>query len=270
VTERIWYGYVDYTDDGRPFYVGKGLDKRVRVVDRNEKHARVSNKHGRTRVVEFCSKDEQAVLDWEVLTCAASGTYESRRDGIGCNFTKCGEGTSGHIPTQETRDRMSKSRLGRRCSPETRAKLSIAFKGRKLSQEQVANLVASNTGLRRTPEQLARMSAAHTGKKQNPESRAKKAVALRGRRHSPERLANIAEGKRRGKKPVITESSRAGMSAATKGKPKSPEQRAKISASNRRTKLLRRLAVTGALHTAEVLEQEAVGGGMPVCGCGRK
>src|ERR1022692_2828674 len=93
---KIFYGYVDYTDDGRPFYVGKGDTRRVSEPRRNVKHWRVSKKHGQTRVIELASKDEGAVFEWEIATIARHGTYESRHSGIGCNFTEGGEGPSGH------------------------------------------------------------------------------------------------------------------------------------------------------------------------------
>ncbi len=32
---KAWFVYVDYTDDGRPFYVGKGTERRMKNRELN-------------------------------------------------------------------------------------------------------------------------------------------------------------------------------------------------------------------------------------------
>lgn len=43
---KVWFVYVDYTDDERPFYVGKGTHKRLRIRERNSHWKNISHKHG--------------------------------------------------------------------------------------------------------------------------------------------------------------------------------------------------------------------------------
>ena len=44
-TEKKFFVYVDFRgDDGRPFYVGKGTERRVQDLQRNELHYRIKNK----------------------------------------------------------------------------------------------------------------------------------------------------------------------------------------------------------------------------------
>lgn len=109
----VFYGYVDYTSDGRPFYVGKGTESRIQNKKRNRKHASVSKKYGRKRVVEFASKNESAVFEWEVDTIRKLGTFKSH---LGCNFTEGGEGASGNHHGPKVR---------RRSRARTRAALAV-------------------------------------------------------------------------------------------------------------------------------------------------
>ena len=43
----MFYTYLDVTRDRRPFYVGKGTEKRVKdIAPRNRKHGGISAKYG--------------------------------------------------------------------------------------------------------------------------------------------------------------------------------------------------------------------------------
>jgi hypothetical protein len=87
----MFLGYVDWTTDGRPFYVGKGKEGRVRLLERrNPKHTAMRERHGHVRTVEFASSIETLVLRWEQETIAALSTL-SARGNIGCNMTAGGE-----------------------------------------------------------------------------------------------------------------------------------------------------------------------------------
>ena len=86
----------------------------------------------------------------------------------GYNLTDGGEGTSGHIVTEETRKKISEShkgKNGRICSKETKAKISMANKGRIVS-----------------PEVRAILSAKHKGKKLSDSTKAKMAKSKKNKR----------------------------------------------------------------------------------------
>jgi hypothetical protein len=125
------------------------------------------------------------------------------------NLTEGGEGALGHVPTKETRAKMSASQKGRSPSLETRAKLSAASKG-------------NTTFLGRTHsvEARAKMSAAKLGKRASPETRAKMSAAQKGNASFLGKTHSVE--------------TRARMSVAKKGHPVSLETRAKISAARRR------------------------------------
>ena len=105
----MFFVYVDRTGDGRPFYVGKGNARRARSRERNTKHAWISEQLGRTRTIELETEREQEALDYEIGLIAKYDTftteYALRTNDIRCNFTRGGEGLTGHKDTPETREK---------------------------------------------------------------------------------------------------------------------------------------------------------------------
>ena len=251
-----YYGYVDYTTDtGEPFYVGKGIWQRVRVVARNQKHTRVREKHGCQRVVEFASSIPQAVTDWEVETIAALGTCDSH---LGCNLTLGGEGNLGWKPREETR-----AKIAAAYSPERKARQAASNRARVWLPETIAYMRTINTGKRATAEIRAKMSAsskARTDRRSDKQratvarmnrervwtAEAKAKISAANRRRSPETLARMSikhfspEARARisaaQKGRQASAETRAKMSAASKGRPKSAETRARMSAAAKKRK----------------------------------
>lgn len=90
----MFHTYIDWTDDGRPFYVGMGDDARVARADRNIHHTRVSRKHGRRREVVISTENRQETVDLEIKLIAEHHTFvdDPLYNGIGCNYTPGGEG----------------------------------------------------------------------------------------------------------------------------------------------------------------------------------
>jgi group I intron endonuclease len=88
----------------------------------------------------------------------------------GYNLTDGGEGTSGFIPGQETRDKMSKSHVGLKMPESHSRKLSERNMGnkyslgKKMTVDNFNKLMAVHVGAKRTDEARQRMSEAHKGK----------------------------------------------------------------------------------------------------------
>lgn len=195
---KVFYGYVDYTLDGRPFYVGKGSKLRVGLKSRrNAKHGGISEKYGRIRVTEFASSIECAVLDWESETIAALGTL-AKSGNIGCNFTSGGDSptitdatrekmreawTRRGPVTDETRTKISLSRMGHRDSPDTIVKRSTSLRS------WYATHGHPSKGKSRPPESVAGMLATLTGRKMSEATKDKISASLKGRKVPPEVLA---------------------------------------------------------------------------------
>lgn len=157
-----YYIYIHCKPDGEPFYVGKGCCGRGhsrRSHDlkrsRNKHHRAIVEKYGANNIgifVFFC-KSEAEGLAAEIATIA-----QLRREGFHlANATNGGEGSSGLIPSAETRAKMSKARKGVRRKPETIAKMKAAgicfepgdcgFAGRKHTKEHLESLVGNKHAL---------------------------------------------------------------------------------------------------------------------------
>lgn len=86
--------YVDFTDDGRPFYVGQGTASRVRRIQRNVYHDRVAVKHGYRREVVLETPGRFEALNRELRLIAELHTFigDPCWNRIGTNLTSGGDG----------------------------------------------------------------------------------------------------------------------------------------------------------------------------------
>jgi hypothetical protein len=138
-----FYTYAYLREDKTPYYIGKGKENRSRV-----NCGRSIHKPSEDRILILKKNlTEEEAFKHEIYMIAVLG----RKDlgtGILRNRTNGGEGTSGRICTEETREKLKKLRhtietkkrlrdvnLGRIISPEHRAKISKALLGRKLTDE---------------------------------------------------------------------------------------------------------------------------------------
>lgn len=99
---------------------------------RNKKHTRTASKYGMRREVVFVTSIESMTLECERDLIAKMKTFKHEHS-FGCNFTRGGEGTSGHKQTAEARQKMSAWRMGRpghKHTDATRLKMSLSKKGR--------------------------------------------------------------------------------------------------------------------------------------------
>jgi hypothetical protein len=155
--DNIYYTYAYLREDGTPYYIGKGKEKRAFV------------KHGRGRIavppkgrILFLKRNltEAEAFKHEVYMIAVFG----RKDlgtGILRNFTDGGEGASN--PSEETRKKRGAAIKGIKRSEKTRRKMSLAMRGLKRSEEGRKNISESKKGTKASPETLKKMSEAHSG-----------------------------------------------------------------------------------------------------------
>ncbi|MDO8688543.1 MAG: NUMOD3 domain-containing DNA-binding protein [Dehalococcoidia bacterium] len=105
------------------------------------------------------------------------------------NLTEGGDGSLGHSP-----------------SPETRQRLSRAHRGQKLSPETIRKIVAARKGYVPSPETRAKIAEAVRTSFKASKQRLKVAASQVGKKRTPEQCANIRAGKLRvGIKPVSEE-----------------------------------------------------------------
>jgi len=144
----MYFVYAHYKSDdqnGLPFYIGKGKNKRDLSTYRNRFWKNIANKHGYIvkRVKDNLTEEQAWKLEKELIK-----SYGKLIDGTGClcNISDGGEGAAGTIHTQETKDKWSKIKKGKSLSIEHKLAISNGLKGRKHSAETKKKLSAAKQG----------------------------------------------------------------------------------------------------------------------------
>lgn len=120
------------------------------------------------------------------------------------NIAPPGEGMRGYKHTDEARERMRQSQLGKTQSEETKAKRAEKFKGNKYA-----------AGIKYTPERIEARAALHRGKPKSEEHKAKIAASIKGRKLSEEtRLKQSQAAIARHKRQPVSEETRKKLSEA--------------------------------------------------------
>lgn len=91
----MFHTYIDWTNDGRPFYIGMSDDNRInRLLGRNKHHTHIVHKHGQRRELVLSTNIRQETVDLEIKLIAEHHTFKDdpAYNGIGCNYTSGGEG----------------------------------------------------------------------------------------------------------------------------------------------------------------------------------
>ena len=213
-----YYTYAYLREDGTPYYIGKGRGKRA---FRREGRAVKTPPRDRILLLKTGLTEEEAFRH-EIYMIALYGRKD-KGTGILYNFTDGGEGTSGWVPSEETRrnigvsNRGNTSCVGRKLSDETKEKIRQGNRGKVLSKETREKMSEVRKGRKGKPlseEHKQKLLQINLGKKQSPETRQKRSKALMGNKNS--------EGKER------SASTRQKQSEALRGRPKSPEHKEKI------------------------------------------
>jgi hypothetical protein len=128
---KEYYTYAYLREDGTPYYIGKG--KRKRAYDDHKGYAFVPPKD-RILILKNNLTEEQAFRH-EIYMISIFGRKDSNT-GILRNRTNGGDGTSGAIFTEKTKDKMSKSKMGDKNH----------FYGKKHTQESISKMKESLRG----------------------------------------------------------------------------------------------------------------------------
>jgi hypothetical protein len=197
-----YYTYVYLREDGTPYYIGKGKGKRAY----NKSKGEVRPPKDKSKII-FLKQNltEEEAFKHEVYMIAVFG----RKDlgtGILHNKTNGGDGTSGWVPTEEWKKKLSEVNKGKLYSEEYKKKMSEILKGRIISEETKRKMSKP-----KTEETKRKMSKANKGAN-NPNY---------GKSHSEETKRKISEGMK-GRK--LSEETKIKMS-----KPKTEETKKKMS-----------------------------------------
>ena len=168
----MFYTYAHYTPQGRLFYIGKGQGKRAYAFYQRGSHwSNIVNKYGKPDVQILANWDtESEALNHEILLIDCFRELGHKL----CNKTIGGEGVSGLIHSEETRKKMSISRLGKighKLSDESKQKIRDANIGKKISEEVKKKISLAHKGkqyslgYRHTEESKIKISTASKGNK---------------------------------------------------------------------------------------------------------
>lgn len=121
------YAYLRY--DGTPYYIGKGKDKRAWKKNQKEKHIPPTNQ--KNIVILESNLTELGALALERRMIRWYGRKDNGT-GILRNLTDGGEGHSGFIKPEETKNKISKSMSGRKqyqMTDNIKKKISVSKTG---------------------------------------------------------------------------------------------------------------------------------------------
>jgi len=203
------YAYVD-PRNGVPFYIGKGRGRRDREHLTNSalrKRTPFYNKlrkllcEGVTPKVAHLADNlvERDAFALETFFILALGRRnDPTNSGPLCNLSNGGEGSAGHIPSEEARRkyaeaaRRNRNHTGHKHSEETkqrirearrkqvivfteeaRRRMSEARKGHRLSDATRKKLIATRTGQPRDPNAVEKTAAANRGQRRSAVARAR-------------------------------------------------------------------------------------------------
>jgi len=193
-----YYIYSYLREDYSPYYIGKGSGKRA--YNKGPKEVKPPRDKSRVRILKADLTEDEAFL-LEKLYILMFGRIDSGT-GILRNRSDGGDGASGAIRSDETReklrqanlgkqrpqwvyDKIAASNTGKKASEETKAKMSAVRRGRTCTEEHKRKVSEAKKGFKHTEEARQKMSAARKGKKLSSEhvEKISKAIKLRAQPH---------------------------------------------------------------------------------------
>ena len=172
-----YYTYAYLREDRTPYYIGKGKEDRIYSKQKNIKPPK-----DKSRILYLKQNlTEEEAFKHEIYMIDVFG----RKDlgtGILHNRTDGGEGSSGCIPSEETKRKLSEANKGRILSEETKRKIGEASQGKTVSEETKRKMSDANKGHIVSEESRKKMSDAQKGKTLSKETRRKKSVAMSGKK----------------------------------------------------------------------------------------
>lgn len=163
---RVYYTYAYLREDKTPYYIGKGKDKRMRA--RHSGSVAVPKDPERILILKKNLTEEEA-FKHECYLIFVLG----RKDlgtGILRNKTNGGDGTSGRICSEETKQKSSRSNRGQKRAKSVGENISKSKRGkpgRKLSEEEKqfhSERISGENNPAKRPEVAKKISESKKGK----------------------------------------------------------------------------------------------------------
>lgn len=182
----LFYVYILYRPDGRPFYVGKGSGERIEfhrwAAEQGYKARRYSiirkiwregGDFAAQKVFEIYDENEAFAMERYLIASIGRENLTNETDG--------GDGNYGWVPDEQWRRRKSEQMRGRDRGPEWRANVQAAKIGKPRSEECKAKIRAALTGRKLPPEHVEATAAGNRSRKRSDDARRRMSEARRGR-----------------------------------------------------------------------------------------
>ena len=155
-----YYTYAYLREDKTPYYIGKGTGNRIYSTNRIIKPPK-----DKSRIIYLKQNlTETEAFRHEIYMISVFG----RKDlgtGILYNMTNGGDGSSGWVPSEEYRKKMSDAQKGKTHSEDSKKKMSVAQKGKTLSEEHRRKISEAHKGKIASEETKIKLSEAQKGNK---------------------------------------------------------------------------------------------------------
>jgi hypothetical protein len=232
VQENKFYVYVVRRAGGIPCYVGKGSRNRLndhfsKTQCHNRHLSRIINLEKDQITVEKIAQTltESEAFELEQFLIQEIGRYDIGRGPL-ANKTDGGEGESGRIRSEESREKNRIAALRQWQDPETRARTLAAI----TDPEILARRGATASETNKRPEVKEKRSSWQRGRKMSAKSREAMSIAAKARSNTPEALDRASSRmSAMWENPEFAQA----ISAACKGKKSPAETRAKQSAAHK-------------------------------------
>ena len=192
--------------DGKCFYIGKGTKDRYKnTIGRNQHWWNIVNKYGFEFVILIDNISEEKAFELESYFCVQIG-YENL-----CNI-RTENGWGGYSMSDSTKEKLSKSLMGREISQSTKEKISFANTGKKKPQNFKDTVSKRQTGhpCYQNIQRNQKISQALTGTKRSEETKQKM------KKPKPEGFGKIISQQRKGKWTIPPHQIEAGIKARNK------------------------------------------------------
>jgi hypothetical protein len=169
-----YYTYAYLREDKTPYYIGKGKDDRIYSTNR-----RIKPPKDKSRIIYLKQNlTEEQAFKHEIYMIAVLGRKDNGT-GILHNRTNGGDGTSGCVPDEITRKKLSNVWKGRKHSEETKKLMSEKAKGKIRSEETRKRI--SDAKKNPSEETRKKLSKINKGRIFSEEHKEKISQSLKGR-----------------------------------------------------------------------------------------
>lgn len=185
----MYYVYSYLREDYSPYYIGKGSGKRA--YTKGPKEVKPPIDKSRVKIIRDNLTEKEAFL-LEKLYILMFGRIDLN-NGILRNKSDGGDGASGAVRSEETREKLRQANLGKKRPQWVYDKIAASNRGKKLSAETRAKQSAARKGRKCTEEHKRKVSEAKKGFKHTEE--AKKKMSINQRKKAKPHKITFLNGK---------------------------------------------------------------------------